>query len=221
MSTEKFQEILAARQYLYRVFQSLFGESPSADILGNIDPELVDESFAILFGGEVPEPAAKLRQLLGNTANLDFDAVKTNYTKLFIGIDDPLARPWESVHLSHEHRLFTRETLAVRKMYAAQGVRCELYPHVADDHIALELGFLQYLGMRALESDTPECARYLEASLAFVQEHLGKWIGIFASRISAYSKDSLYALASDAACLLVDWDRTNLPEIIAEMVEVV
>ena len=131
---------------------------------------------------------------------------------MFIGLDTPAAKPWESLHRSKSKRLFAELTLEVRDCYRAQGVVPAEYPHVADDHIALEADFLYVLGRRALESEGEARWASLAASADFLDEHLLKWVGDFAACATSYDPESLYAVAARLMDKVATRDREVLRE---------
>ena len=57
--------LLAARQYLYQFFHSLFGSEPTRKALDAYDSQLLADSLAILFGEEIPEEGAEICRRLG------------------------------------------------------------------------------------------------------------------------------------------------------------
>jgi len=76
--------------------------------------------------------------------------------------------------------LFQRSTLEVRNFYRSQGFIPAEYPHVADDHLAIELDFMAQLALRMLEAaqanDEEVYKNSLVASREFLDEHLLKWV---------------------------------------------
>ena len=140
-------EIHSARRYLYALGQSLAGSEPTGARLEAVDAGILAEALAIVgiagdFG--LAERVAKARQDLG--------AARSLYTRLFVGPATPQAMPWESTYRSRSRALFRQETLEVRNAYRAQGFLPQAYPKVADDHLALELGFLAALAGRAVDA---------------------------------------------------------------------
>lgn len=96
------------------------------------------------------------------------------------------AYPFESVYTSEEAQVMGAARDEVRRFYAAQGLeRDDAWGgNVAEDHIALELEFMQRLCLRAkhdLEAGDLDGARgAIEAQGAFHARHLANWAGRFA-----------------------------------------
>jgi TorA maturation chaperone TorD len=110
------------------------------------------------------------------------------FTRLFVGPGGTEGNPWESFYLNTDKTIRQGVTLEVRKVYIAQGFIPQAYPYVSDDHIAIELDFLAKLASRAEEAwkdDNPSKAlEALDASEAFLREHLMKWANLFLGALS-------------------------------------
>lgn len=185
------EERQAARRYLYALGQVLLGNEPTADRLA-VDEELLSEALAIVGLEDDGALAVALA-----AAREDVDGTAALWTKLFIGPATPAATPWESTYRSRSKALFRQETLEVRNAYRAQGFLPRAYPRVADDHIALELGFMAALAEKSLGSLQGGDGRAVrdaeEASLGFLNDHLLRWIDDYAADLSAQAPSSLYA----------------------------
>lgn len=190
---------LAARRYLYTLYQSLLGGEATANSLAAIDLELMGQAYDIL-GLEAP------RGLMGaiEAARCSEDAVRataTEYTKAFIGPGKLPASPWETIHVNGDDGLFSRVTLEVRNAYRAEGFLPAEYPRVSDDHVALECAFMAALAERALEQcdQQEELTRVLRKSAEFLDRHLLKWVGAYADELAASSCAFYGAVAQELA----------------------
>ena len=118
------------------------------------------------------------------------------YTRLFVGPVEPVASPWESVYLGDAGRLFQENTLKVRACYRRFGLLPEEYPRVADDSLALELGFMAELAQRSVDAfeagEAQVLTATLEGALEFLNEHLLLWIPRLSERIAKTETDWLY-----------------------------
>jgi TorA maturation chaperone TorD len=246
---EQTEAVLAARRYLYTLFQSLFGNEPSSEQFLAISLPLSREAFVIVKehlheqghslheqdgtpakdatprNGVVPAKdvaptnghlASALEEFLAtlDAASKNPEDLKIEYTRLLIGPGKLPAPPWESVYTTGERVIFQRSTLEIRNFYRSQGLLPELYPKVADDHIALELDFLRLLAERALTAfQTNEQESYQEALTAssdFLNEHLLTWVGKFASDLVESEKGTFYPLAAQALARFIDEDAAVL-----------
>ncbi|MEC4271808.1 molecular chaperone TorD family protein [Adlercreutzia sp. R25] len=172
---EDVAALLSARMYLYTLGQRVFGGEPTADLTDAVDPSLM--ASACEAAGIDPGLGLRVCES-GNAALRDIEAATGVYMRLFVGPGKLAAPPWESVYRSRSKALFQTETLDVRNAYRVAGYLPEGYPHVADDHLALELGFLAALARQMVDrraSGEP----YDDAtasSRTFIDEHLGRWL---------------------------------------------
>ena len=86
-------ERLAARAYLYALFQHLFAEEPNESFVQAVDAELAREAF-VLMGGTACDAEAFGKALAGLE---DVPARRIDYARLFVGPGALPAPPWESV----------------------------------------------------------------------------------------------------------------------------
>jgi TorA maturation chaperone TorD len=200
------ETLLLGRQFLYGLLHLLTGEEPSQERLSVVFSEATEEALALFGLDETPEGTAALKEL--QTAATGFahqpdtmtEELRGIYTQLFIGPLDLKAPPWESVYQDGQRLIFTETTLAVRSAYRSEGFLPAQYPHVADDHISLELDFMQQLCIRSLEAlhkaDKQEYARLLKTQQGFLAGHLLRWVPRYAADLAeaaaALAGSSLY-----------------------------
>lgn len=125
-----------------------------------------------------------------------FQDLKVDYTRLFIGVDGVLAPPWESVHLSRERLLFQEQTIQVRHWYLRHGLEVIEQAREPDDHVGLELSFLGHLarlGIAALEADNEEEFNVLlDAQRGFMTEHMLRWLPLWSGQVSRHARTELF-----------------------------
>lgn len=209
-------EVLGARYYAYLLLQSIFGVEPSADQREAIVSDSAQEALR-LAGGSLAYSQAVKAFLMYVSEHEDIESWKDDYTRLFVGPGKLQASPWESVYVNDEPLLFVESTIDVRKAYLNQGYAPKLFPHVADDHISLELDFMKRLSANACDAldngNRDSALDYLKASKAFLSEHLLKWVAQFASRVAA-SAPGYYALAADVLVSLVEHDGDTIDSLV-------
>ena len=124
----------------------------------------------------------------------NIQALRIDYSKLFVGPYKLLAPPYGSVYLENTTRVMGDSTLDVKNRYGKEGLQVDLKE--APDHIAIELEFMYYLISKeveaALNSDTANTAAYLEKQKDFLETHLGIWISELANNIEANSQTEFY-----------------------------
>lgn len=221
MSYEGMQDVLTARFYLYSMTQALLGSKPTDKLFAGVDAAFLQEALELTGCDDAERTAGAVAGAMGKAED------QTGlYARLFLGPTKLACPPWESVYRSKRRALFQRSTLDVRNAYRAQGLLPQMYPRVADDHIALELGFLSALAQRTLEAiqaeDTPAARKAFEASKRFLDEHLSVWALAYADDLEKEAPDTLYALvarmAADFAARDVSLVGELLDELNAEMV---
>lgn len=212
LERDEIASTLAARQYLYAMFQSLFGTEPNTDQGAVLEPSLRAEAWAAA-GMSVPAGDESI-----DVVQADPQAWVGEYNRLFVGPAFLPSPPWESVFASNSDVLFGHGTLEVRSEYRAQGFIPQLYPTVADDHVALELGFMALMAQKSIgawdEMCTQDASTALKVSERFLKRHLGWWIGSWAERLAKAEPDSPYTAMAQAAVTFVQADMAGLSTLI-------
>ena len=213
-SADVAAEILAARSYLYSLGQAVLGGEP-AGWIDRLDEELLGQALELCGDAGGGETAGRLCRL-ALEANAT-DKLAPLYTRLFIGPNELAAAPWESVWRSKSRALFQHTTLDVRNAYREQGLLPQGYPRVADDHIALELGFLAALAARASEAaqagDSTAAHDALEASRRFLAEHVLVWIDDYAAGLEDAAPGSFYSMVAKVFAALAQRDAELIPQL--------
>lgn len=186
----QLEALLVARTYLYTLFHKLMGGEPDeqllAVLLDNTTADVVDE-----FAAESEELRAFEGFLAGlrtNDASEQLDRVRDEYTRMFVGPTALPASPYESPYTgAHDMSLFQENTLAVRGIYHAHGLRVRREQAVPDDHVSLLCVFMAELGNRALEAfhagDGEVLATLLRDAGSFAETHLASWLDIYAESV--------------------------------------
>ncbi len=125
-----------------------------------------------------------------------YQTLKRDYTRLFIGMDTLLAPPWESVYLNRYHLIFQEETLQVREWYRRFGLVSENLNKEPEDHIALEMQFIAYLSGAALQAqeqnDSENFAAFSTALQDFLSQHLLRWGLDWSEKVETQAETLLY-----------------------------
>ena len=127
--------------------------------------------------------------------------------------------------LPHEYRQ-SQEMADIAGFYRAFGFNLGGTVRERPDHVAVELEFMHVLALKeayALDSDILEHAEIcIDAQSKFLQDHLGRWIQLFARSVAHNAPDSLYGSLAifaadfvrvDAERLGVSLDQPELTEI--------
>jgi DMSO reductase family type II enzyme chaperone len=124
----------------------------------------------------------------------NIEALRVDYSKLFVGPYKLLAPPYGSVYLENSTRVMGDSTLDVKNRYSKEGLQVDLKE--APDHIAIELEFMYYLISKevevALNTDTVNTTAYLEKQRDFLERHLGIWVSELTNNIAANAETIFY-----------------------------
>lgn len=195
------QETLTGEMLLLNMLGRIFYTYPTNDertwLQSLIDQDIFSEAP---FAGDKNETKAGLK-LLQNWAgqglsDKGFKSLQADYTRLFIGLGEGFAAPWESVYFSEERLVFQQQTLEVRNWYRRFGLEAEKINREPDDHIGLELLFLSHLaalGLQALnEQDQARFDECWAAQRDFTRQHLGAWALTCCELVEANARTDFY-----------------------------
>ncbi|MDP3759236.1 MAG: molecular chaperone TorD family protein [Ramlibacter sp.] len=163
-------------------------------------PEFVEEG---LFDAMVtaakrvdPELAALAAPLGEHFAAQDLETLLVDYTRLFLGPIEPLARPNGSFWLGGETRLMQDSTMAVQALYQKVGFDIDEAFHELPDHVAVELEFLYLTLFRRHEAqragDADGLRDLTRLQRRFLAQHLGAWIVPFTQAVKDGAQTAFY-----------------------------
>lgn len=155
-----------------------------------------------LFAG-LKEAAASLdeeladgaRRLESAFAKGGADDLLVEYTRLFLGPVEAVARPYGSVWLTKEKTLMQESSMAVLELYREGGFDLAEDFRELPDHVVAELEFLYLLLFRenrALRDDDAAVAGIQALKRRFLGEHLGRWMGPFCRAVVEGSSNDFY-----------------------------
>ena len=203
IANEEIEARLAGRAFFYQLAHTVFsGEpddrlfdalasEPCRDVLVEMSADCSGMSALSVFCDSLVQEDVDRRALL--------DAALSDYNRVIAGLGGNRdSHPWESAYTSSKKLLFQVETLEVRNAYRAFGYLPQMYPKVADDHIALECAFLAQLAQKQLDAEGEEFQRLAEGQLGFLRDHLLKWIDQYVFDIRNDAPGSLYETVASA-----------------------
>ena len=154
-----------------------------------------------------PDFAAGARRLGEAFAGEDPEELLVDYTRLFLGPVDTLARPYGSIWLRRDNTLMEESTVAVQQLYAESGFEIGEDFHELPDHVAAELEFLYLLIFRETEArgkgDLDALAAATDLRRRFLAAHLGAWIGTFTAAVRSGAQTAFYRELADLTELFV------------------
>ncbi|MHC4592272.1 MAG: TorD/DmsD family molecular chaperone [Planctomycetota bacterium] len=139
------------------------------------------------------------------------DALKVDYSRLFVGPYELLAPPYGSVYLE-DNQLMGESTADAGGLYGQEDLHVSLKE--APDHICVELEFMRFLilkGIEAIQNGDRERARsYRHKQRSFLNVHLGAWVADFAERIRANAQTDFYRTLGHLTGTFVRGDLKHL-----------
>jgi putative dimethyl sulfoxide reductase chaperone len=156
--------------------------------------ERLFESIAAAAKRVHPELAAHAQRLAAAFAAAPLEALLVDYTRLFVGAPQALAKPYASVWLSGQPELMQDSVDALLQMYAQGGF--DIDPGFKDlpDHVAVELEFLYLLNHQINRAQADheglEALQVLRSS--FLEGHLGRWLGGFILAVHDHAQTDFY-----------------------------
>jgi len=161
-------------------------------------PEFAEEklfdSMAAAGGLVDPDLAAGARRLGEAFAAASLEELLVDYTRLFLGPVDALARPYGSVWLGPDKLTMQDSTMAVLALYDEGGFEIAEDFRELPDHVAAELEFLYVLLFRESRGGGDEVAALKRRLLA---EHIGRWAGSFTEAVKAGAQCAFYRELGD------------------------
>lgn len=142
------------------------------------------------------ELAVHAQRLAAAFAAAPLETLLVDYTRLFLGAPQALAKPYASVWLSGQPELMQESVDALLQMYAQGGF--DIDPDFKDlpDHVAVELEFLYLLNYqihRAPDEGGDGERQSLQAlRSAFLSGHLGRWLGGFILAVHDHAQSDFY-----------------------------
>lgn len=158
--------------------------------------EKLFDSMLIAASRVDPGLATCARKLGEAFAAQNLQTLLVDYTRLFLGPGQALAKPYGSSWLDTPVQADDNPPPAVLDLYAQAGF--EIDQEFADlpDHVAVELEFLYLLifnrNQASLTGELDALSATVLLQQRFLSEHLGAWIGPFAAAVTAGADTAFY-----------------------------
>ena len=155
-----------------------------------------------------PQLAAYAQRLGEDYAAEGHDSLLLDYTRLFLGPNHIIAKPYGSIWLEGGNTVMGESTMAVQELYGEGGFDMSGDFREVPDHIAVELEFLYLLIYRENEAHRNGDTEALQAKAAlrkrFLDEHLGRWVGPFTAAVRAGAQSSYYRHLAELTGRFID-----------------
>jgi TorA maturation chaperone TorD len=155
-----------------------------------------------------PDFAAGARRLGEAFADTDPEVLLIDYTRLFLGPVDTLAKPYGSIWLRRDNTLMEESTSAVQQLYVEGGFDIDDGFRELPDHVAAELEFLYLLIFRETEAqgkgDVVALAATSDLRRRFLAAHLGAWVRPFTAAVAASAQTAFYRELAELTARFVE-----------------
>lgn len=189
--TESELQVAVAREDLCRYLSACFYEPDAAFEEEGMFAALA--AAARLAAPELMADAERLGEAFRHTALED---LLRDYTRLFLGPMQILAKPYGSYWLDEEKTLMGASTMELLDLYREAEYEMDEEFKELPDHIAAELEFLYLLIFQENEAcrtqDSAKLSFALELKRRFLQAHLGAWVNKFTDAVKASAQCSFY-----------------------------
>lgn len=205
--TEQEMQVAAAREDLCRYLAACYYEpDPAFEEEGMfaalaVAARLVDESLATR--------ADKLGEHFRAASR---DELLLDYSRLFLGPTNVLAKPYGSFWLDEQKTLMGDSTVALLDLYAEAGFEMDEEFKELPDHIAAELEFLYLLTFRENEAQAAgeDTRQWAELRRRFLTQHLGAWATRFAGAMAAGAKSAFYRELAGLTEMFVQGEKKRI-----------
>lgn len=184
-------DLALARQELCRFLAGCYYEP---------GPEFAEErlfdSIAAAAQRISPELGESAQRLAAAFASAELQDLLVDYTRLFLGAPQALAKPYASVWLSGEPELMQDSAIELQKLYAQGGFEIDEDFRDRPDHVAVELEFLYLLNFQLNQAHAADDTAAVQAvevlRTAFLVGHLGRWLGGFILAVHDHAQSDFY-----------------------------
>jgi len=114
---------------------------------------------------------------LNSSNEINYDHILADHLNLFGGSLTTMAPPYESYYMSKDHLLNQEQALEVNHIYRTYAWESALQGKVPDDHIGIEIQFLNLMLEKIHEIEDEACYRELSSDIKkFIDKHIQPWI---------------------------------------------
>jgi putative dimethyl sulfoxide reductase chaperone len=158
--------------------------------------ERLFESIAAAAQRISPELGEHAQRLAVAFSAADLQDLLVDYTRLFLGAPQALAKPYASVWLSTDPELMQESVVELQRLYAQGGFEIDEDFRDLPDHVAVELEFLYLLNFQLNQARSADDAAAVQAlevlRTAFLVGHLGRWLGGFILAAHDHAQSDFY-----------------------------
>lgn len=193
-----------------------------------IDAELLEElhglRFRVLHGNSEIDEGYRLiaTYLSGMWENTETE-LAADYMRVFFGHGydgHSAAYPFESIYVSEKRLLMQSARDEVLALYRAAGLDKDPDWKEGEDHIALELEYMQVMSERTCkaltDSSEDEAVALVKSQANFLEDHLLSWVPMMTAEMQRFAKTDFYRGLSHLTNGFLEVDGELLDELLSE-----
>lgn len=220
VNTAELIEVFKQRTATYGLLSRLYASEIDEALL----TELHDSRYPVHTGNDLADEGNRLiaTYLSGRWENT-LTELAADYMRTFFGhgySGHAAAYPFESVYTSEKRLLMQSARDEVLALYRAAGLSKQDRWKEGEDHVALELEYLQILSGRIVEAlrkgDTEQALGWIKSSYNFLDLHLVGWVPLFTAEVDKFARTDFYrglALLTEG---FLETDRELLEDLLSE-----
>lgn len=220
MGTEELTALNRNRAATYGLLSRLCMAEVDEPLLNELHGQLYPVSTG---NADIDEGHRLIATALSNIWENTITELAADYLRTFLGhgySGHSAAYPFESVYSSEKRLLMSSARDEVLALYRAAGLDKKPEWKEGEDHVALELEFMQVLAGRtadALEAGLEgKAISLLRSQKSFLDDHLGAWVPLLADGMRNFAKTDFYRGLSYLLEGFVETDAEFLEEVLEE-----
>lgn len=218
MAVEDLACLCDERAATYGFLARLYREEVDAELL----EQLMATDYPVSSGNASMDAGYyALAKYLSNAWVDPLTKLSIDYTKTFLGsgIDTySAAYPFESVYTSEKRLLMQDARDEVLAIYRSCGLDKSESWNVGEDHLAVELEFMQVLAVRAARAlragEQEKAFSLLNTQRNFMGDHVASWVPVFVNDVRRFSDTLFYQGLADLTQGFLEEDAALLDDLV-------
>ncbi len=216
-------ELIAAfksRTANYGLLSRLYQREVDADLLDTLHAARYRVSTG---NADVDEGHRLIATFLSGIWENTLTELAADYMRVFFGhgySGHAAAYPFESVYASEKRLLMQSARDEVLSLYRAAGLEKQESWKEGEDHIGLELEYMQILSDRTVaalcRADTHEALSLVKSQYNFLQDHLESWVPLLTAEMRTFAKTDFYRGLAHLTDGVLATDHELLEDLLAQ-----
>ncbi len=220
LDVEEFAAVLHSRSANYGLLSRLFRKEVDEELL----EELHNQHYRVSTGNaSIDEGNRLLATALSGMWENTVTELAADYMRTFFGhgySGHAAAYPFESVYTSDKHLLMASARDEVLALYRAAGLEKDESWKEGEDHLALELEYMQILAERTEKALADEgidaTIPLLRKQQNFLDDHLLQWVPLLTEEIKEFAWTDFYKALGYLTEGTLEVDKELLDELLGE-----